>query len=403
MSNRNLLILGLAAAVMVVLAVVLSGISSRPYAPANAPAYLIQGLDPDQIAGITIGRGSEQVILNRRRQGFVVASKDNYPALTSEINKLITTCLDIQTAEMYTDNPANHKDLGVTEEDARHLVKFYKADSTGSTGSPQSLLTGVVIGKPIAKSMVGYIRRAEDNKVYVMAAQVPWIKKRAIEYINQELTNVKREDINSVTVSGPNPATASAETSETYVIKPGAGDKGVILENMPEGKVLKNKGAVAEAVFTALADLRFDDVNTATSRRDLKLDRKYVCRLKDSTVYTFWLAKKDDNWFARCDALFMDKTPVTKTQGEVESEDQLKKKEAKLLANDAAEEFSEKHNGWVYQIPNNKAENLTKPIAELLEDITKEGEPNAPADENLQEKAEEDAELSAELNSAQEQ
>jgi hypothetical protein len=415
MSNRNLFILGLAAAVMVVVAVVLSGISSRPYAPANAPAYLIQGLDPDQIASITIGstgspskgKSEEQVILNRRGRGFVVASKDNYPALTSEINKLITTCLDIQTAEMYTDNPANHKDLGVTEEDARHLVKFYKADSTGSTGSPQSLLTGVVIGKPIEKSMVGYVRRAEDNKVYVMAAQVPWIKKRAIEYVDQELTNVKREDINSVTVSGSNPATASAsaETSETYVIKPGADDKGVILENMPEGKVLKNKGAVAEAVFTALADLRFDDVNADGSRRDLKFDRKYACRLRDSTVYTFGLVKKDDKWFAKCDALFMDKTPVTKTQGEVESEDQLKKKEAKLLANDAAEEFSEKHNGWIYQIANNKAENLTKPIAELVEDIKVPtiGEPNKATDENLQEKAEEDAELSAELNSPKEQ
>jgi len=64
MSNRNLLILGLTAAVTATLAVVLSGISGRPYAPANAPRDLIQGLDPDQIASITIGRGNEQVILS---------------------------------------------------------------------------------------------------------------------------------------------------------------------------------------------------------------------------------------------------------------------------------------------------------------------------------------------------
>jgi hypothetical protein len=372
---------------MVVLAVVLSGITSRPYARTTASAYLIQGLDPDQIASITIGRGSEQVILNRRGQGFVVASKDNYPALSSGINKLITTCLDIQTAEMYTDNPANHKDLGVTEEDARHLVKFFKADS--------SLLTGVVIGKPIEKSPGGYVRRVEDNKVYVMAAQVPWIKKRATEYVDQELTNVKREDINSVTVSCPN---------ETYVLRPGDG-KTVVLDNLPEGKKLKSD--VANRLFTALANLRFDDVNADGSRRDLKFDRKYVCRLKDSTVYTFWLAKDRDNWFVRCDALFMDKTPVTKTQGEVESEDQLKKKEAKLLASDAAEEFSEKHKGWVYQIPAYNAENLNKSIAELVEDLVKKeqaaGEPNETVDENLREEAEEEIKLPAKLNSSQEQ
>jgi len=306
-----------------------------------------------------------------------VASKDNYPALTSEINKLITTCLDIQTAELYTDNPANYKDLGVTEEDAHLVVKFYKADSSGSTGSPQTLLTGVIIGKQKEKGQVGYIRRVEDNMVYVMAAQVPWIKKRATEYVEQELTNIKREDIKSVTVSCPN---------ETYTLKTGGDNEAVVLESMPEGKKLKDN--IANIVFTALANLRFDDVNAETSQRDLQFSRNYVCRLKDSTVYTFWLAKKSDKWFAQCDALFTDKTPVTKTQGEVESEEELKKKEAKLLARDAAEEFSEKHNGWVYQIPDYKAENLTKPIVELLEDITKEGEPNATADENLQEEAE---------------
>ncbi len=371
MSNRNLGILGLAAAVMAALAMVLSGITSRPYARTTAPAYLIQGLDPDQIASITIGIGSEQVVLNRRGHGFVVASRDNYPALSSEINKLITTCLDIQTAEMYTDNPANHKDLGVTEEDARHLVKFFKADS--------SLLTGVVIGKPIEKSPGGYVRRVEDNKVYVMAAQVPWIKKRATEYVDQKLTNVKREDIESVTISCPN---------ETYVLRPGD-DKAVVLDKLPEGKKLKSD--VANRVFTAIANLRFDDVNAETSQPRLKFDGQYICRLKDSTVYTFWLAKDRDNWFVRCDAQFMDKTPVTKTKGEVESEDQLKKKEAKLLASDAAEEFSERHKGWVYQIPAYNAENLNKPIAELVEDATKGGqtpsELNEAEDVNLADKS----------------
>ena len=171
MSNRNLLILGLVAVTMVVWAVAMSKISSIPYAPPSAPGYLIQGLDPDQIASITVGKGDEQTRLVRRRQNFVVANLDNYPALASEINKLITTCLDIRTAELYTDNPANHKDLGVTEEKASHLVKFFGADS--------NLITGVIIGKQKERSEgIGYVRRVEDNSVYVMAAQIPWIKRR---------------------------------------------------------------------------------------------------------------------------------------------------------------------------------------------------------------------------------
>jgi len=409
MSNRNLSILGLAAVLMVIWAVAQSRISGRPYEATKTGGYLIQGLDPDQIAGITIGRPDEQVILSRRGKNFVVANKDNYPAIAGEINKLISTCLDIQTSELYTDNPANHKDLGVTEADATVLVKFFKADSSGSTpdnsvrgqaGAPQSMLTGVVIGRPRseARSGVGYVRRADDNKVYSTAAQIPWIKKRATDYIDMGLTRVKREDINSVTVSCPN---------ETYVLRParlgegtspategmevpsrsraGGDENTIVLDNLPEGKKLKND--TANGVFTALANLRFEDVNAESSRQDLKFDGRYICRLNDSTAYTFWLAKSGDEWLVKCDAQFVDKTPVTKTQGEVESEEQLKAKEAKLLARDAAEDFSEKHKGWVYQIPAYIAENLTKPLAELVEDLKatdKQGKPDtgAAADEN---------------------
>jgi hypothetical protein len=348
MSNRNLSILGFAAAAVVALAVIVAGIADKPYTSKNQIAYLIQGLDPDQVARITIGKPGHEVTLNRQRANFVVANIDNYPALTSEINKLITNCLDIQTAELYTDNPENHKDLGVTEDKATILVKFYKADS--------SLLTGVIIGKQKVEGQgIGYIRRVGDNKVYISAAQIPAIKQQAGDYISPELINVKREDINSITVSCPN---------ETYILRPGPDDKTVIFENMAEDKKLNND--FANKVFTALAGLGFEDVNAESSKHGLQFDRRYLCRLKDSTVYTIWLAKDNNTWFAKCDARFADKTPITKTQGEVESDEQLKIKEVKLIARDAAEEFSEKHKGWVYQIPAYRAENLTKSSAELF-------------------------------------
>jgi hypothetical protein len=336
---------------MVVWAVVQSQIAGRPYVSANTPAYLIQGLDPDQIAGINItSSDGDQVVLTRRGSSFFVADKDNYPAPAGEINKLIKTCLDIKTNELCTDNPANHKDLGATEENARVVVKFLKADS--------SLLTGVVIGKP--KGQGSYVRQVSDNRVYLTTAQIPWIKKRGIDFVEQLLTDVKREDINSVTVSYPD---------ETYVLRPADDGKTVVLEILPEEKSLKNDAA--EKVFTALANLKFEDVNAESSwqlrHAEVKFDKRYICRLKDSTAYTFWLAKDDDKWFARCDAQFADKTPITKTQGEVESQELLKAKETKLIARDAAEEFTDDHKGWVYQIPDYRAENLTKPLADLLE------------------------------------
>jgi len=52
-----------------------------------------------------------------------------------------------------------------------------------------------------------------------------------------------------------------------------------------------------------------------------------------------------------------------------------------LLARDEAKEFAARHQGWVYEIPDWKAKQMTKPLSELLEDQAKPkekaAEPNA--------------------------
>ena len=137
------------------------------------------------------------------------------------------------------------------------------------------------------------------------------------------------------------------------------------------GKKLKDGDC--ESVFTALNNLRFEDVmKTPATGKELTFNKKFVCRLKDSTVYTMKIAQKDDKTFITCRAWFTDKTPVTKEEGIVESEEELKKKEAKLLARDKAEEFSSRHSNWVYEISESDARKLVKKLSELLENENKE-------------------------------
>lgn len=352
MSSKKLTILGIIAVLMIIWAVVQSQISNKPTSGPDIPAELIQGLDPADIGSIVLGTGKDAVTLKRQGSGFVAANKDNYSADASKINDLITSCLDIKTVELYTDNPANHENLEVTEENARNVIKFLKPDS--------ELLVGVVIGKSKEQGQGTFVRLASSNKVYV-TLESPWIRDDPMDYIEQELTSIEREDIEAVTVSSPN---------EVYTLKKNDEDESIILENLPEGKKLRS--GVHNSVFNALTNLRFDDVKKGPAAdKELTFDKQFVCRLKNSTVYTIKIAQKDNKTYVTCDAEFTDKTPVTKTKGEVESEEELKKKEAKLLARDKAEEFSEKHRGWIYQIPDYKAENLTKKLSDLIEDVEK--------------------------------
>ena len=355
MSNKSLAILGIVAAATVILAAVLSGVSSGPREGAGGPAYLIQGLDPTSVGSIVVGTGENAVKLQRIGKNFVVANKDSYPADTKTINELISKCADIKTTGApHTTDPANHADLEVTEEKARSVVKFYTPDPNSS------FLTGVAVGKSTEAAQGTYVRLLPTDKVYI-TLESPWIRDRAIDYIDQELITAKQEDVNSVTVT---------LKSGSYTLKQNQ-DKEIVLENVPPGKKLKT--SEARSVLIALTDLRFEDVKKSVG--GLVFDDQYVCRLNDSLVYTLGVAKKDDKTYVVCKADFTGERPSKVSKGE--SEEELKKKEALLLAYDKAQEFTPKHTPWIYEIADWKAKNLTKALSDLLEDEKKPEDPNA--------------------------
>jgi hypothetical protein len=267
---------------------------------------------------------------------------------------------------LFTDEAVYHEDLEVTEEKARSVVKFM-------TREPNStVLAGVIVGKSRESGGGAYVRlisndKALSNKVYV-TSNVPWIRDGAMDYIEQELTSVNRDDINSVTVNSP---------SGEYTLKAKKDSKDIVLENIPAGK--KAKSSECDSVFTALTNLRFDDVRQQSS--GLVFDRRHVCKLNDSTVYTLEIAKKDDKTYVSCMAEYTGEVPK-KDMTKVEPEEVLKEKESKLLAFEKAQKFAAKHKGWKYEIPDWKAKFLTKELSELLEDEEKPEEIKPPAEPN---------------------
>ena len=349
MSNKKLMILSIVAALMIVWAVVQSRIGRTPAGATLVSSYLIQGLDPAKIAGILVGSGEDTIRLIRQGKHFVVGNKDNYPAVTGKINNLITSCLDIRTAELITSNPANHNELQVGEEKAKSIVKFLKENG--------QVITGIVIGKTDSQTRSTYVRLVSSDDVYT-TTETPRVPDSAIDYVEKEIVNISREDVARVTITGPN---------ESYTLKiDDSNDDNIILEKMPEGKKLKKNDCTQ--VISALSYLSFDDVEKESPEQaKLKFENTYVCESKDQIVYTFDIAKADGKTYVKCSAEYVGETQIVKEK-RVESEQELKDKEAKFLAHDRAAGFAGKHRGWLYEIPQWKARNLTKKSAELLEE-----------------------------------
>jgi hypothetical protein len=354
MSHKKLAILGIVAAGMVVWAIVQSNISHRPVGVEfMTGANLLQGFDPAAIGSIVLQADGNTVTLLREGGGFVVVEKNKYPAKTKQINYLISSCLDIQTAELITSDKANFAELGLSDDKPVKTIKFLKSD--------QSLIAGILVGKTGHDTSGTYVRLVASDKAY-LSTNFPLLHTDAMDYIERMLTEVNREDISKVSVDAPDGG---------YVIT-NEPERGVVLENIPAGKATKQNET--GQVFAVCTNLAFNDVKKDDGK--MKFDKTYVCELKDSTVYTIHLTSKGNKTFAKCSADFMDQSAVLKKYG-VESKEELKAKEAKLLARDRAGEFTKRTHGWVYQVDERIALTLATKFADMIQD-----EPKKPANAN---------------------
>lgn len=353
MSNKKLIILGAIAVIMILLTVVQAYLSNRPVRTTTMDSPLIQGLDTADIDKITLGPPHKMLTLKKEGEQFYLVEKDNYPASTQEINNLLTSSLEIRISELVTNDPENFKDLDLTEETGKSIIKFLNAED--------ELITGILVGKRDEPAQGDYVRliskdQDADKKAY-LSSNVPFLDMTAMSYLDKRLFKTEKQAISKVTVIG---------SEGRYTISSGDDNK-ITLKNVPRGK--KVKDTLDEDVFTAAIDLTFSDVEKKSDVTDkLDFNTTYVCYLKDSSVYTFQLAEKDDKTYIKVSSDYTDKAPVRIKTDVVESDEQLKEKEAKLLTREASLNFNKRHRGWVYQIPSWKAVDMTRKLEDLLED-----------------------------------
>lgn len=350
MTNRQLLTLVIVAAAMLVTTAVIYSVKGPTKAGDISGAVLIQGLAPEKIKKISIRSDGTTVTLTRRGSGFTVDERRNYPASVKKINELIIKCLDIKKSRKVTGSVNSHKELGVEKDSADAVVVAF-------LGAEDKHLIGFVKGKSSTPGSGVYVRLIGEDAVYE-SEQYLYINTQPTDYIEKELISVNQENIKRVEVK---------TGKESYVISRNYTED-IFLENVPKGK--RAKGNNYEDVFNALNNLDCIDVLPETEV-ETKWDTTYTSHQKSGLSYTVQLAKSnDDKYYAKLSAKGPLVGEITITQ--TESEEELKKKEALLLAHDEAKAFTPRHAGWAYELSSWQAEKMCKSLAELIEDIPKE-------------------------------
>jgi hypothetical protein len=323
-------------------------------------------MDTEKIASIKIKEGDKIVDMQKNNGGFAVANKNGYPADTKKINQLITDTLDVKIQEKITDNSENFADLQIGE----------KAKSVSFFNGNDKLITGICIGKRSRELGGSYVRLIDSNEVF-LAESSPRISTDPLGYLDKQIVSLDTKNIIKVTVT---------DSNGTYTITSEPNSTNSILQGIPEGK--KAKGTDYEQVFSALSRISFTDV--MKEKEGLTFDNRYICELSDKRIYKLETAEKNGEYFLKCEAEYTGPENIQKKRTK-ESEQELKKKEALLLAQDKVDEFNRKTSMWIYEISEYKAENLTKDLSELIEDIPEEkntengnsGEPNIPAEKTV--------------------
>ena len=350
MTNRQLLTLVIVAAAMLVTTAVIYSVKGPTKASDISGATLIQGLAPENIQKISIRSDGAAVTLTRRGPGFTVDERRNYPASVKKINELIIKCLEIKRIRKVTGSANSHEELGVDEDSTDAAVVAF-------LGAEDKHLVGFVKGKSVTSGSGVYVRLIGEDAVYESENNL-YIDTQPTDYIEKELIGVNQEDIKRVEVK---------TGKESYVISRNYTDD-IFLENVPRGK--RPKGNDYEDVFNALSNLDSTDVIPETEV-EAKWDTTYTSHQQSGLSYTVQLAKSDDDkYYAKLSAKgpIVGEITITKT----ESEEELKKKEALLLAHDKAKTFTPRHAGWAYELSSWQAEKMCKSLADLIEDIPKE-------------------------------
>jgi hypothetical protein len=224
----------------------------KPATSSASATKLFADASAADVARVMIQQGEKKVDIAREGTGWVVASRDGYPALDDRVRELVRRVLDAEVAEEKTSNPELYARLGVedpTQSGAKGtLVTLAKAD--GGTLAALILGTRQEAANWDTDKAATFVRPVDSAKSYLVRTTfnaglepVDWMKREVLAFGSDRFWKVNITHTSGENVSIDR-ATPTAEPS--LVNKPA--DRELISPDKPR------------QVLEALASLSLDDV-----------------------------------------------------------------------------------------------------------------------------------------------
>ncbi len=347
----------------------------------------------NEIRSVSVKSAENSASLKKGETVWVLEDRFNYPADFSAITDFVKNLKEAKVGRSFKAEKDTLARLGLEDPDKKEGAAEEKGIRVILEAKEKKVLADLIIGKSRESSSPGsgggqYVMLAKDPTVYLVDKSFRSLDKKAAEWLDKELTDVKTPDIEKVICLDPK----SGKT--VYTLKRPEKGKDAELTEMPAER--KVKKAKINSALGAVASLRIEDVADPAKKAEETGMDKALCleyHLFDGTVYKaypgiavpedaekYYLkvevgytapeVKAEENAEASGDEKLSDEDKAKQEEERKKKAEDRKKQESELA--DTAKKLNEKISPWTYLIPKWKYENFVSNAEEFLEEVKKE-------------------------------
>ena len=290
----------------------------------------------NDVASVVIEHADGKITLENGIRGWTMKEREGYPARTVKIKRSVLGLAQLQLSEAKTRSQKKYaklelQDIGAKDAKSKRVKLF---DGAGK------VLADLLVGKrrdTLAGTFGGglYVRKPGDQQTWLAEGDVDFTGTPK-NWLERKIVGIKGARVQTVVIRHPDGETVTLSKAAKTT-------KDFTLEGLPEGKQVTLQFDL-NAVGKALAGLRFDDVKKARSDFDGDFDGDTAVATEvltfDGLFVQVRIIKRDGAHWLRLEA-----------------------------TGEAADGITARTKGWIYKISDYAASNLTKRLADLVEDV----------------------------------
>lgn len=325
----------------------------------SVPAVLFPDLldRVNEVARVEVVSPAESFTIAKRDDDtWGMEEKRNYPVLFETVKQAAIGIAGMRPLEAKTANPDRHDKLRVLDPRADGEAKG-KGTLVRLLDGEGGEVAAVIIGKTRSISTAEregwyYVRRPEQPRTWLVAARIE-ANEKALRWLDATMVRIARSRIRAA-------ATRQADGATVEISRPDTATTDFTIDNVPEGMKPIHK-TVANDLGSALGYIAFDDVKGV---EEIDFSGASSARFEtfDGLVLDIDIVERDGKKWARFKARH---APDLARLDAVEDAQKKQMKSADEVAEEA-ELINRRYGVWAYNLPNYKADDLTKPMKKMV-------------------------------------